>query len=64
MYQEKIENEKIVVGMTGRLDSVVAAYLLKKQGYECIAVGVVYAEGEALEYFLMRISIPDVILKI
>ncbi len=36
MKNEK--NKTVVVGITGRIDSVVAAYLLKKQGFSCIGI--------------------------
>jgi tRNA-specific 2-thiouridylase len=36
----KSDNKKIVLGFSGSLDSVVCAYLLKKQGFEVIAIGI------------------------
>lgn len=31
---------KIVIGMTGKMDSTITAFLLQKQGYQCIGVGI------------------------
>lgn len=44
-----IKDEKIVVGMSGGVDSSVAAFLLKEQGYEVIGVTIKLWENSELE---------------
>lgn len=36
---EKANSKTVLIAMTGGIESTVAAYLLKKQGYKCIGVG-------------------------
>jgi tRNA-specific 2-thiouridylase len=31
---------KIIIGVTGKIDSIVSAFLLQKQGFQCVAVGI------------------------
>ena len=38
--------EKVLVAMSGGVDSSVAAYLLQQQGYECIGVTMRLYENE------------------
>lgn len=43
---EKPESSTVLVAMTGGIESTVTAYLLKKQGYRCIGVGLqLFPEG-------------------
>ncbi|MFT6071408.1 MAG: tRNA-specific 2-thiouridylase [Bacteriovoracaceae bacterium] len=39
-----LKQETVLVGMTGRIDSTVAAYLLKKQGMNVIGIGILFNE--------------------
>lgn len=41
--------EKVLIGVTGRMDSAVAAYLLKKQGFEVHAVAVLFHDQTVSE---------------
>ncbi len=46
---DKKSSKTVLVGMTGRLDSTVAAYLLKKQGYKVIGVTLMMMDRELIE---------------
>jgi tRNA-specific 2-thiouridylase len=52
--------DTIIIGMDGGIDSTVAAYLLKKQGYNCVGISVIYHEDDMDEYGeLLRPWLPD-----
>ncbi len=46
MNQKDPKTKTILVGMTGRIDSTVAAYLLKKQGHNVIGIGILFNKSD------------------
>jgi len=44
MHTQTAEKKTVLIGMNGSMDSTVAAYLLTKQEYKCIGVGVVLVD--------------------
>jgi tRNA-specific 2-thiouridylase len=59
--QEKNSSIKVVVALTGREDSAVAAYLLKKQGYQVIGLSLVVTNDDIVDNkdFLPKCHILD-----
>ncbi len=50
--KDKISEKTVLIAMTGGLESTVSAYLLKKQGYRCIGIGLQFFDvGKGLGPF-------------
>ncbi len=56
---ELSNNETIIIGMDGGVESAVAAYLLKKQGYNCIGICVIYHEKDDDFKPILNSFLPD-----
>jgi len=54
----KVKKETVLVGMSGGIDSTVAAYLLKKQGYEVIGIALSFIPAPGEEKLSRRLG-PD-----
>ncbi len=47
ILMNELSNKTVLIAMTGGVESTVAAYLLKKQGYKCIGIGLqLFLDGE------------------
>ncbi|MBF0297947.1 MAG: tRNA-specific 2-thiouridylase [Oligoflexia bacterium] len=49
-----LEEKRVVIGMTGGVDSIVAAFLLQKQGFQCIGIGIVFVDEEEVKQAIIK----------
>lgn len=58
--EQNTRKQKVLVGMTGRLDSTVTAYLLKKQGHQVFGISVLFLESEEEKQLFPEWDIPQI----
>jgi tRNA-specific 2-thiouridylase len=60
ILDQNSQKQKVLVAMTGRLDSTVAAYLLKKQGHQVFGICVLFLETEEEKQLFPEWDIPQI----
>lgn len=60
ILDKKDQKQKVLVAMTGRLDSTVAAYLLKKQGHQVFGISVLFLDSPEEKELFPEWDIPQI----
>ncbi|MBF0208148.1 MAG: hypothetical protein HQK53_14815, partial [Oligoflexia bacterium] len=50
-----LDEKRVVIGMTGGIDSTVAAFLLKKRGLQCIGISIVFLDEDKIKETILAI---------